>query len=148
MKSFPRTLGAWLASGIGSYVLAALFSQFVVLMGLMGLGLEISLLDNVSSMTHAVLHMVPYLVVILLGFAIAFGVARGVKQIVPNLAIIAYPVAGAAAIGAALSLMYLRFGVFPILGAQETYGLLMQMAAGAVGGLIFERLRPKGMVAG
>ena len=147
MKRIPRKLGAWLAAGIGSYVLAALFSQFVVLMGLMGLGLEISLLDSVSSLTHAVFNMVPYLVVILIGFVMAFGVARGVKKIIPRLAIIAYPVAGAAAIGAALGLMYLRFGVLPILGAQETYGLLMQIAAGAVGGIIFERLRPKGIVA-
>lgn len=139
---------AWLASGIGSYVLAALFSQFVVLMGLMNLGLEISLLDNVYSLTHAVLHMVPYLVVILLGFAMAFGVARVVKSLVPTLAIIAYPTAGAAAIGAALGLMYLRFGVFPILGAQETYGLIMQVVAGGLGGALFERLRPKSITAG
>ena len=138
-----RMIGAWLSSGIASYIVAALFSQLVVLVGLMQLGLNISISDNLFSLAHAVANMVPYLVVILIGFAIAFGVAWGVKQFAASLSGVAYPIAGAAAIGTALGLMYLAFGVFPILGAQETYGLILQILAGALGGLVFERLRPK-----
>lgn len=143
MNRILGTLGAWFAGGVVCYVLAALTSQLVVLTGLMQLGLEISFLDNLRSLAHAVVHMVPYLIVILFGFIVAFCVAWGVKKMIPKLAAFAYPLAGAAAVGTALWLMYLRFGVFPILGAQETYGLILQIAAGAVGGLMFERLRPK-----
>ncbi|MEL6520010.1 MAG: hypothetical protein AAFQ66_03550 [Pseudomonadota bacterium] len=138
-----KTLGAWFAGGLAAYILAALTSQMVVLVGLTQLGLEIPVGDWIGSMVHAVLHMVFYLIVILLGFAIAFLVARQIKKMLPSLAAYAYPIAGAFAIGTALGLMHLQFGVFPILGAQETYGLVLQILAGGLGGFVFERLRPK-----
>ena len=143
MSKTLRVIGAWLLSGIVCYVFAALFSQLVVLVGLMQLGLKISIADNLFSLLHAVLNMVPYLIVILIGFAVAFGVAWGVKNLAKTLSEFAYPIAGAAAMGTALGLMYLQFGVFPILGAQETYGLILQILAGALGGFAFERIRPK-----
>lgn len=142
--TFLKTIGAWFAGGLAAYIVAALTSQFVVLLGLTELGLKVPLGDFLQSLGHAVLNMVFYLVVILLGFAIAFPVARQVKKIAPAiLQANAYPIAGAAAIGLALGLMYMQFGLFPILGAQETYGLLMQIASGAIGGFVFEMLRPK-----
>lgn len=140
---FLKTIGAWFAGGLAAYILAALTSQGVVLAGLVQLGLDIPIGDWIGSMVHAVLNMVFYLIVILLGFAIAFAVARQIKKVLPSLAAYAYPIAGAVAIGTALGLMFLRFGVFPILGAQETYGLVLQILSGVVGGYVFERLRPK-----
>lgn len=138
-----KMIGAWCASGIVGYIFAALSSQIVVLVELMRLGLEIPLQDNIQSVLHAILNMRPFLIVFLIGFAIAFSAAWGVKKLLPALAIIAYPIAGAASIATALGLMHARFGVFPILGAQETYGLVLQIIAGAVGGAAFEILRPK-----
>ena len=143
MKKTLLVIGAWFSSGAVCYVFAALFSQLVVLNELRRLGLDISMSDNLFSLAHAVLNMVPYMIVILIGFAIAFGVASVVKQRAARLSKVAYPVAGAAAMGTALWIMNLRFGVFPILGAQETYGLILQISAGGLGGLAFERLRPK-----
>ncbi|MEO0549679.1 MAG: hypothetical protein AAFZ91_07145 [Pseudomonadota bacterium] len=141
---FLRALGAWFAGGVAGYIAAALASQAVVLAGLAQLGLGISLADGAGSLSHAVLNMPFYLIVILLGFAIAFFIARQVKRVAPaSIHAIAYPLAGATAIAAALGLMHRQFGVFPILGAQETYGLILQIAAGAVGGFVFEALRPK-----
>ncbi len=140
---FLKTLGAWFAGGLAAYCFAALASQTVVLAGLVGLGLNIPLGDWVQSLTHAILNMPFYLAVILLGFALAFPVARQIKKLTPALRTIAYPTAGAMAIGTALGLMHLQFGVFPILGAQEFYGLILQILAGAVGGAVFEGLRPK-----
>lgn len=141
--SFLKTVGAWFGGGLVGYILAALASQAVVLIGLTQLGLSMSLGDALGSMIHAVFNMPALLIVILLGYAIAFGVARQIKKFLPNLSQIAYPIAGAVAIGTALGLMHMQFGVFPILGAQETYGLMLQLLAGAVGGAAFEVLRPK-----
>lgn len=138
-----RLTGAWFGGGLVGYILAALTSQFVVLAGLAGLGLDISVSDWLGSLFHAVLNMPLYLIVILLGFAIAFPIARLAKRFLPSLSTIAYPTAGGVAIGTALGLMHAHFGVFPILGAQETYGLFLQILAGAVGGFVFEQLRPK-----
>lgn len=140
---FLRTIGAWFAGGLVGYIVAALASQAVVLIGLTQLGLNMSVGDAIGSMIHAVFNMPALLIVILLGYAIAFGVARQVKKFLPNLSQFAYPIAGAVAIGTALGLMHMQFGVFPILGAQETYGLILQLLAGAVGGAAFEVLRPK-----
>ena len=140
---FLKTLGAWFAAGLVGYICAALASQAVVLAGLAQLGLDMSFGDASGSLVHAVFNMPALLIVILLGYAIAFGVARQVKKLLPNLSAIAYPVAGGAAIGAALGLMHMQFGVFPILGAQETYGLILQILSGAAGGAAFEALRPK-----
>lgn len=143
MMGFLKTLGAWLIGGIVAYILASLSSQFVVLRGLTQLDLSIPLADWAQSLTHAVLNMWAYLIVILIGFAIAFGIARLVKMVAPVPPSLAYPIAGAAAIGAALGLMYAQFGIFPIMGAQETYGLVLQLLAGAAGGVVFEALRHK-----
>ena len=141
--TFLKTLGAWFAGGLAAYIVAALASQSVVLAGLAQLGLDMSFGDVAGSLIHAVLNMPALLIVILLGFAVAFGVAWVVKRFLPSLSAVAYPVAGATAIGVALWLMYLMFGIVPVLGAQVTYGLLLQLAAGAVGGFAFEALRPK-----
>ncbi len=138
-----KTIGAWFGGGLAGYILAALTSQFVVLAGLAGLGLDIPVSDWLASLVHAVPNMPFYLIVILLGFAIALPVARLIKRFLPSLSAIAYPTAGAVAIGTALGLMHAQFGVFPILGAQETYGLFLQILSGAVGGFVFEKLRPK-----
>lgn len=79
-----------------------------------------------------------YAAVIAIALAIGFAVAAVLKRILKPLALIAYPLAGAAAVVTALILMSLAFdGITPIAGARSAVGLALQSAAGAVGGLVF-----------
>jgi hypothetical protein len=77
---------------------------------------------------------------------IGFFVAVRVKRVLPALAPIAYPVAGAAAM---FTLLWAidnssgAGGVGAIGGARDALGVGLQMLAGAAGGLVFEWQRPR-----
>ena len=144
-----RVLGsffAWALASLVAYVLAGVASQQVVLAGVDAYR-EVPLGLNART-TLAALVALPigalYLGVIALGFVLAFYVASLVKAALPRLSGIAYPTAGAVAIVVALVLMRARYDVVPILGAQTTYGFWLQVAAGVIGGIVFEIVRPKG----
>ena len=71
-------------------------------------------------------------------------VAYFLKRILKPLAVIAYPVAGAAAMGTILGALEVVYpGVGAIGGAQSTVGIALQCLAGAIGGIIFMVLRPR-----
>ena len=143
-----RLLGlliAWLGAALVAYVLAAVASQQVVLSGIdayrpvpLGVNLRTTL-DALVAQPIGTL----YFAVIAIGFLVAFYVANLVKAFVPALSGIAYPTAGAAAIVAALVLMRAQYDIVPILGAQSAYGFWLQVAAGVLGGVVFELARPK-----
>jgi hypothetical protein len=77
-----------------------------------------------------------------LGFLLALPVAAWARRRVPGwLAVLAYPLAGAAALAAALGLMGLGFGMMPLAGARTATGQAMMILSGAMGGLIFGSLR-------
>lgn len=77
--------------------------------------------------------------------AVGFPVAWGVKSVLKILAPIAYPVAGAAAILTLILIINNVFGGgFAVLaGARETEGVLLQGAAGLLGGIVYAILRPR-----
>lgn len=76
--------------------------------------------------------------VMALGLLVGFLVAAVLKRVLKPLAPIAYPLAGAVAVGAALTVMGMAFdGITPIAGARTTIGFGLQCLAGAVGGLVF-----------
>lgn len=143
---FFEIIAAWIGATVIAYVLCAVFSQSIVLRGLMELGLEIPLMDRLGSVAHAVVNMNALAVVIGLGFVVAFYIASIFKAALPALRPLAYPLAGAATVATALYAMKAMFGMFPILGAQETLGFWLQIAAGAMGGIAFEVMRPNGVI--
>lgn len=96
--------------------------------------------DRLNMTLFDISNMLPYLVIIAISFLIAFLIAALLKRFLPKLANIAYPIAGAAALGAALGLMYVMFQTVPISGARSTLGFLAQMAAGGLGGWVFGRI--------
>lgn len=140
---FFGNLWAWALASIVGYVCGSIFSTQFVLSGLSQFT-DITLQDRINSSMTDLVQMNMYLMVIAIGFAIAFFVASLVKAVLPFLSAIAYPVAGAAAIWLALTLMFMQFDVVPIIGAQSTMGFIFQLLAGAIGGLTFEFFRPKG----
>ncbi len=135
-----KLLGLIYALVIGSliaYVVASIINtQFV----LGAYDVPISLADRFNMTMFDISNMWLYLVVIAIAFMIGFSIAAMIKRFIPKLALVAYPIAGAAAIGVTLGLMYIFFQTIPISGARSVAGYLGQIFAGAIGGFIFGKI--------
>ena len=83
-----------------------------------------------------------YASVMLIALLVAFPVALLVKAVLKPLAPIAYPVAGAAAVGLVVYLIYKTQGPGAVAAIREPVGIALQMLAGLVGGIVFSLLRP------
>lgn len=120
-----------------AYVLASIINtQFV----LAPYDVPISFADRFNMTMFDISNMVLYLAVIAVAFIIGFSIAAVLKRFIPKLASIAYPIAGAAAIGVTLGLMYIFFQTIPISGARSIAGYLGQVFAGAIGGFVFGKI--------
>ena len=137
MPKFVRVILAFLAGILTAYLIGvSLNAQFVIAAH----GVPVSLGDRLNMTAFDISSMVLYLVIIAVGFFIAFLIASLLKRVLPRLAGVAYPIAGAAAIGVALGLMYMKFQTVPVSGARGMFGFLAQMLAGGFGGWVFGKL--------
>ena len=107
-------------------------------------GVPIAFGDRLNMTAFDVSNMWLYLVIIAVALLLGFLIAMLVKRFVPSLSSIAFPVAGAAAIGATLGLMYVMFQTVPISGARSAAGFVSQVVAGGIGGWVFARLTATG----
>ena len=137
-KKLLRNLYALIYAAITAYIIGAVISSIFVLKALPA---KIPFGTYVSTALSDITNLKLYLVIILIGFSIAFPIAAVLRKTLPKLAKIGYPLAGAAAIGAALGLMYLQFETVPISGANNAFGFIMQLVTGALGGAIFANLQ-------
>ena len=139
MIGIARWIAGLLCAALGTYVVAVIAnSQFVMAAH----DVPISFGDRINMTLFDVSNMWLYLVIILIALFIGFLIASLVKRFVPGLSRFAFPIAGAAAIGVTLGLMYMQFQTVPISGARSTAGFLSQVLAGALGGWIFARIAP------
>lgn len=137
MARFGRFILGLLGGALATYIFGtAVNSQFVM----NGHGVPIAWSDRLNMTMFDISNMLLYFVVIAVSFLLAFLIAALLKRLLPNLANIAYPIAGAAAIGTVLGLMYVMFQTVPISGARSAMGFLAQMVAGGFGGWIFVRI--------
>lgn len=130
---FPAALVAYAIGSVAS-------TQFVLLAHAEVFPIDVTTSERLAMTIADVSNMWLYFAIIVIGFLIAFPIAAGLKRLLPGLAGIAYPLAGAAAIGTALGLMLLAFGIVPISGARSTLGFTTQLLAGAIGGYVFALL--------
>lgn len=134
---FVRWIGALLIAAFSTYVIGVIAnSQFVM----NAHGVPISFGERVNMTAFDVSNMWLYFFVILIALLLGFLIAMAVKRLVPALSRFAFPIAGAAAIGATLGLMYLQFQTVPISGARSGLGFTAQVLAGGIGGWIFTRI--------
>jgi len=132
-----RWIVALIAAALGTYVLGVIVNaQFVM----NAHDVPISLADRLNMTAFDVSNMYLYFVIVLVTFLLGFLIATVVRRFLPGLARAAYPVAGAAAIAAALGLMWMQFQTIPISGARSTSGFLAQVIAGGFGGWIFAKI--------
>ena len=134
---FARWIAGLICAALGTYILGVIVnSQFVM----NAHGVPISFSERLNMTAFDVSNMVLYFVVILVSLLLGFLIATVVKRFLPSLSGAAFPVAGAAAIGTALGLMYIMFQTVPISGARSALGFLSQVIAGGVGGWIFAKI--------
>lgn len=129
----PAALIAYLIGGVAS-------TQFVLAAHEASAPVRFTLSQRLQMTGEDLLGMNAYAVIIAIGFLIAFPVAALLKRVLPMLAGVAYPLAGAAAIGVMFWLMNTLLGLMPISGARSDLGLAAQILAGGVGGYVFARL--------
>ncbi len=137
MGRLIRWIAALVAAALGTYVVGVVInSQFVM----NAHNVPISFGDRLNMTAFDVSNMWLYLVIIMVALLLGFLIAAVVKRFLPGLSGVAYPVAGAAAIGVTLGLMYMQFQTVPISGARSTLGFLSQVLAGGIGGWIFAKI--------
>ena len=141
VSSVLRLIGAFLASIVTTFLLASFFHTETVLAQLAGIGAEIPLTAHlrtiIADMRGFALTVGMFPVIIAVTLLLGFSVAAILKRVITPLAPIAYPLAGASAIGVMLWIMSHNFDITPIAGARGAIGFSLQMLAGAVGGLVF-----------
>ena len=137
MAGFLRFILGLLSGALATYVVGtAVNAQFVI----NGHDVPVGWDDRFNMTMFDISNMLLYFVIIAISFLIAFLIAALLKRVLPNLAHIAYPIAGSAAIGVALGLMYILFQTVPISGARSSLGFIAQMLAGGLGGWVFGRI--------
>lgn len=137
MAATIRYIMGLISGAIAAYLVASVFnSQFII----NAHNVPVSFADRFNMTMFDLSNMYLYLVIILISFLLAFGIAALLKRFLPRLSSVAYPIAGAAAIGAALGLMYATFQTVPISGARSSLGFLSQVFAGAVGGWVYGKI--------
>ena len=155
--SLSRGLVAYLAAALAGYVLAIVFATSANLINLAGIGARIGVGDALRTylfdlwgMTPRFTELARYGNVLLIGFAIAFPVAVVVRSLAlragsvgPRIAPFLFPLAGAVALGTGLTIMFQQYEVTAVAGARG-YGFWAQCVAGAIAGLVFQRVLLKG----
>ena len=140
-------LTSYILAVVITCVLASLFQTWFVLVALEDLGAQLSL----DIWFHTGLHdlyglsfggkYVSYGQAILIGFAIALPTAALCHKLVPLPRALIYSLAGATAIAAILFIVKLNFyGLVLFAGTRGIAGFSAQVAAGALGGLVFSSL--------
>ena len=130
-----------LASGVVT-VLASIFSTQRVVSGLGAIGGKVGLGDRLSMTAYDAMHFGSlYWIFISLAFLLAFISAwllhKGVKFGRP----VIFTVAGMAAMLVMLLAMeQVFFGVPIVAGARDSFGFLLQMFAGGIGGFVYAKL--------
>ncbi len=134
-----RLVPPWLLAAFVTTLGMSLVHSLMVQQGLTDLGIAISPALRLTTIGRDFIGLAPALgAVTALGFAIAFFIAQKLYRFAPALA---FPLAGAAAIAAALVLMKLQFDMSPIAGARTPEGMALMTLTGAIGGFIFRRTR-------
>ena len=146
MKAFLKFLMGWIVGALGTTGLAVLFQTQNVIARLQNVGADIGFGDRISMSIYDLMHLGSlYVIFVGIGTLVAYLAGLLVYRLGGFGRPIVFAVAGAVAMLVMLLMMKEAFfGVHLIAGARDAFGIGLQMIAGGLGGLIFERLtRPK-----
>ena len=144
LAKIGRTAIAFACALAVTYVLSTVFYTRQVLAGYAAIGASFSLSDMWVTFLENFSGLNLLATVYGIGFLIAFSVAWVLRRVITPLAPLGYPLAGAAAVLAAIYLIenQLGGGAGVIGGARTAVGQALQGLAGGLGGLVFSVLRP------
>lgn len=136
----------WIVGALSTTAIGVLFQTQNVIARLKSIGAEIGLGDRLSMSVYDLIHLGSlYVIFVAAGTFVAYLTGLLVYRIAGFGRPIVFAVAGAIAMLVMLLLMKQAFfGVHLIAGARDGFGIGLQMLAGGLGGLIFERIsRPR-----
>lgn len=142
MDGFIKRIGGWLAAVVTTVFLAVTFQTQNVLARLDNIGADVSLGERLSMTAYDVIYLgQPLLLFIGIALAVAFLTSGLLHHFVKFGRPIIYAVAGAVALLVMLfGMKEAFFDVHLIAGARDSFGIGLQMLAGAIGGLVFARV--------
>ncbi len=134
-----RIIVGYAVAALVALVLASASHTQMVIAALTDAGASVGFDKRIAMTGNDLVGLAPQFgVVIGIGLAIGFLIAAGLRRVLTPLAPVAYPLAGAVAVGVALTAMNMAFdGITPIAGARTTLGFGLQCLAGAIGGFVF-----------
>ena len=138
-----RTLGAFLAAVLVTYVVAATAATQSVMGRLSDLGAPVTMAVRAESTWHDLLGMATsYLPILAVALLIAFPVAALVVRFMPGWRAVGYPLAGAVAVLAVHIILEQLLMITPVAATRTLAGLGVQVLCGALGGWVFLRCLP------
>jgi len=139
MNGIFKRIGGWVAAALSTVFLGITFQTQNVLGRLDNIGADISFGDRLSMTIYDIQHLGSlYIIFVSIALAVAFLLGGLVYRFAKFGRPIIYMVAGGTAILVMLFAMKAQFfDVHIIAGARDSFGLGLQMLAGAMGGLFF-----------
>jgi hypothetical protein len=135
-------MAAWLSAAVLTAILSAVVQTQHTVAGLRAVGAPVSFGQRLTMTGLDLLNFAPvYAALVAAGFLIAFIVALGLKRLWPGGRSALFPLAGAAAVATLLGLMNQLLGLALIPATLSAPWWLALVACGALGGVVFARLR-------
>ena len=142
--SIIKSLGTWLLTVIVTYAIAATLATQSVLARLSEMGIPISLGQRFSTTIQDIIGMGSmFLPLVAFSLLIAFVVAAILTRWLRPWRTALFVLAGAVGLLALHIVLEAMLGITPVAAARTIGGLLMQGAAGAIGGWLFVRMNPR-----
>jgi len=135
-----RVLKAFFFAVLLTYALASVMATLSVLGNLQSMGVDVSVAVALRTAIHDMVGLSSsYLVLILLALALGLPVAAGLSKVMPSCRLVLFVLAGFTAIVALHVIVKAIFGLSAIAATRTMSGLIIQGAAGAVGGYVYYR---------
>ena len=140
-----RRIGAFVCAVLVTYLAGSALSTQMILHEVSSFGVPVDFGTRIGATAHDIAGLaVTYLPIIAIALIVAYPVTALMLRFVPGPRALAYAIGGAAALFALHSLMFAVLGMHPLPATRTTLGMLLQVVAGAVGGVAFAAVaRPK-----
>lgn len=133
-----RRLGYYLAAVAIAYGLASIFATQSVISSLADMGVAVPVADRINVTLRDLAGMASmFLPMVAFALLMAFMTAALLCRWLSRWRLLIYLVAGATALIGIHLMLQLAFGLSPVAAARTAGGLMLQGAAGAVGGLCY-----------
>ena len=142
MDGIFKRIGGWFAAVITTVVIGVGLQTQNVLARLENIGADVSLMERLSMTIYDLRYLGSlYIIFVSMALAIAFLVGGLVFRFVKFGRPYIYVVAGGIALLVMLmSMKQVFFDIHFIAGARDSFGIGLQMLAGAIGGFVFSRV--------